>query len=420
MKTILILGGQSKRFWPLSEKPLYPLLGKTLIAHQVERLAAAGCTDVLLVASPENRAAVAALFPHLTVIEQTRPACGMREAFLDALPLCGDGPVLLTHGNDVVDPAAYTQVLQCMTAHGCDGALLARKVSRYFPGGYLTVEGERITGIVEKPGEGSEPSDLVNIVVHAHRSASALLRALSAVQTEKDDGYEVALDGLFRSGRYMAVPYTGMWQAVKYPWHVLTLLHALLAEQHGPRIHPSAVVHPSAVIEGAVVLDEGVRVLPHATITGPAYIGKRTVVGNNSLVRQSSIGADCVVGFSTEVCRSAWHDGVWTHMTYTGDSVVGKGASFGAGCVTGNLRLDGQDVQSAAGDARLSTGLSKFGTVVGDDTKVGIRTAINPGIKIGRRCFVTGGLVIAADIPDDSFVKVATPHVEIRRNKLSN
>ncbi len=417
MKTVLIIGGASKRFWPLSEKPLYPLLGKTIIEHQVERLRSAGCTDIILVASPGNREAVAALFPDITVIEQTRAAQGMREAFLDALPLCGDEAVLLTHGNDVVDPVAYKRVMERLEEGDCDGVLLARQVDQYFPGGYLTVKDERIVGIVEKPGAGKEPSDLVNIVVHAHKSASVLLKALEETKSTKDDGYEVTLDALFKSSTYVAVAYTGLWQAVKYPWHILSLLHHLLSGIEKPHIHKTADVHPSAVIDGPVIIDEGARILPHATITGPAYIGKRTIVGNNALVRQSSIGADCVVGYSTEVCRSAWHDGVWTHMTYTGDSVIGRGASFGAGCVTGNLRLDGEMVHSAVGDDRISTGLSKFGTAVGDETKIGIRTAINPGMKIGSRCFVSGGAVIAQDIPDGSFVKVGAAQLEIRPNK---
>ena len=40
----------------------------------------------------------------------------------------------------------------------------------YFPGGYLTLEGGRVTSVVEKPGAGNEPSDLVNLVAHVFAS----------------------------------------------------------------------------------------------------------------------------------------------------------------------------------------------------------------------------------------------------------
>ena len=58
--------------------------------------------------------------------------------------------------------------------------------------------------------------------------------------------------------------------------HILSLLPVLLKEVQGQKIHPSANVHPSAVVEGDVILEEGVRVLPHATITGPCFVGKNS------------------------------------------------------------------------------------------------------------------------------------------------
>ena len=67
-----------------------------------------------------------------------------------------------------------------------------------------------------------------------------------------------------------------------------------------------------------MVLGEGVRVLAHATIVGPCVIGARTIIGNNALVRGSSVGRDCVVGYNTEVKSSVLADHVWTHMTYLG------------------------------------------------------------------------------------------------------
>lgn len=418
MKTILIIGGVSSRFWPLTEKPLLPILGRTLIEHQVERLHAAGCNDIILVVNERNAGVMKSLFPMCEVIVQTRPALGMREAFLDALPLCKDEPVLLTHGNDAVLPAAYRSVCERLERGDCDGAILAREVMEYFPGGYLTVEGERATGIMEKPGAGNEPSHLVNIVVHAHRSAALLLRALEEAVTTEEDGYEHALAALFRNRRFVTVPYNDFWQAVKYPWHALRILDHFLGTIKGTSIAPSAVIHKSAVIEGPVIVEEGVRVLPHATIVGPAYIGPGSVIGNNALIRNSSIGASCVAGFATEVARCLWHDRVWTHSSYTGDSVIGENVALGAGCVTGNLRLDEKEISSIVGKEKQATGLRKFGTIIGGGVRIGAHTTINPGMKIGGGSFVAGGNVVAEDIPEKSFVVWKGGEMVVRKNTL--
>lgn len=424
MKTILLLAGRSRRFWPLTDKTLFPLLGKPVLTHQIERLKAAGLTDITLVAGDHNKAEIMLLHPDLTFVEQTDLDKGMQGALLDALPACGQESVLIVGGNDVIDPSAYRGIMERIKT--ADGVLLAKKVTTYFPGGYLTVDpapsadsaaAGRITGIIEKPGEGNEPSDLVNIVAHAHKNASVLLSALKAVATEKDDAYEVALASLLKDYTYVAQPYEGVWQPVKYPWHLLSLNHVLLSDIPEQRVHPSATVHPSAVLEGKVIIDEGARILPNACLVGPCYVGKRAIIGNNALIRGSSIGDDCVVGFCCEVKDSVLHNHCWLHMAYAGDSVLGQNTAMGAGSVTGNLRLDEGEIASAVGEDVLNTGRTKLGTIIGDDCRVGIHVGINPGIKIGRGSFISSGTMVTADVPDGSFATMKDGTMQLRQNK---
>jgi UDP-N-acetylglucosamine diphosphorylase / glucose-1-phosphate thymidylyltransferase / UDP-N-acetylgalactosamine diphosphorylase / glucosamine-1-phosphate N-acetyltransferase / galactosamine-1-phosphate N-acetyltransferase len=416
MNVILLVAGRSKRFWPLREKNLFPIRGKSLAEHQVERLRAAGCESILLVAGAHNKSELKDLFPELPLIEQTDLERGMQGALLDALPRCGSEPVMIVGGNDVVDPSAYADVRQRMQKGTMDGILLAKKVARYFPGGYLTLDGDRITGIQEKPGEGNEPSDLVNLVVHAHRDASVLLQALQDSVSDRDDAYERALDSLFKTHRYEAAHYEGGWQAVKYPWHLLELLPVLLKDIRQQRISPTAHIHPTAAIEGNVIIEDGVKIMPHACVMGPCFIGKGTIVGNNALVRQSSVGEHCVVGYNTEVKASVLNHHVWTHSTYIGDSVVGENVSFGAGSVTGNLRLDEGEIASAVGEEKIGTGLSKFGTIIGDHVRIGIHTGIGPGIKIGSESFIGSSCLVSRDIPEASFVVMKSGELSVRPN----
>lgn len=412
MKTLLLLAGRSTRFWPLTEKTLFPICGKTLLEHQIDRLKKGGCADIVLVGGKHNLEEAQKLFPELQTIEQENLELGMRGALLSALPHVGNAPILIVGSNDVIDPEAYASLLKTKA----DGAILAYKVDRYFPGGYLTVQGDRIEGIVEKPGEGKEPSDLVNIVAHLHNNPSALLDALQSVDESQDDGYEQALAKLFQSYDYRAVEYTGVWKAVKYPWHLLELLPVLLSEISKPVIHKSADIHKSAVITGPVVIEEGVKVYPNATITGPCYIGKHSVVANNALVRGSSLGEHCIAGFSTEIKGSILHSHVWTHMNYIGDSVLGRNVSLGGGTITGNLRLDEGEISSVVKGEKISTRLQKFGTVIGDNCRIGINVSINPGCKIGGQTFVSSAALVASDIPEKSFAAMKSGSLEIREN----
>ena len=416
VKTILLLGGRSRRFWPLREKYLFPLLGKTVLEHQINHLREEGCDDLLLVVGPHNRKEIKKIFPKISVVEQKDLHAGMQGALLDALPRCKKEPVLIV-GSDLLETDVFRTMIARFKNTKADGLILARTVKRYFPGGYLTLKGKRITGIVEKPGEGKEPSKLMNIVVHAHRDASVLLAALKKTSAKNDDGYERALAGLFKDHVYEAVRYENAWCPVKYPWHLLELLPFLLNRITKQSVHRTAKIHPSAVIEGSAVIEEGVRVLPLATIVGPCYIGKNTIIGNNALVRQASIGDHCVVGYNTEVKGSALSHHVWTHSTYIGDSIIGENVSFGAGSVTGNLRLDEEEILTRSGDLHILSGLTKFGTVIGENCRVGIHTSINPGVKIGSGSFISSASLVSEDVPDESFVKMSGGEMQVRKNK---
>ncbi len=414
MRTLLIFAGRSTRFWPLQEKCFVSIGGKTILEHQVDRLRAAGLKDIVLVGGRHNLKQAKALFPKLKTIEQRDLSLGMRGAFLSALPHCGDKPVLLVSSNDVIDAQAYSDIVGRMKTSKVDGIILARKVREYFPGGYLKLRGKKIVSIVEKPGKGKEPSKLVNIVAHAHRDPKALLLALKHVRTDRDDGYEQALDQLFATKHYEALSYEREWQAIKYPWHLLQLLPLLLpTDGHVDR---SAEVHPSAVLQGPVVLANGVKVMAHATIVGPCTIGEETIIANNALVRGSSIGKRCVVGYNTEIVRSVVGNDVWTHSSYIGDSVIGENVSLGAGTTIGNLRLDEGEISSVIHNEVIETGLKKLGTIIGDHCRTGIHSCISPGVKIGRESFIGSNILLTADVPDQSFVKQNHVELDIRPN----
>lgn len=417
MIAILILAGRSTRFWPLSEKSFFPMGGTTLAEEQVRRLKKVGIKHILVVAGKHNRSEAAAAFPTLTIVTQKDLDLGMRGALLSALPRCGDESVMVVSANDVIDVSAYKDLLR-RTKKMQAGLILAQKVSSHFPGGYLTVKGKRITGIVEKPEPGKEPSDLVNIVAHVHASGSALLKALKKVKPSRDDGYEMALAQLFRDGVYEAVAYEGSWQAVKYPWHLLSLLPTLLPASGKPKIHATATIHKTAVIEGPVIIGKNVKVLAHASVIGPCTIGDGTIVANNALVRGSSVGKNCVIGYSTEIARSILGENVWTHMNYVGDSVIGSDIAFGAGATTGNLRLDEGRIYSVVRGEKVDTQRTKFGCVIGDGCRIGAAVVTNPGVKIGRGTFVCTPAFVSGDIGEGKFVTVKNGELDIRDNRV--
>ncbi|MBE9592911.1 MAG: hypothetical protein IMF19_05470, partial [Proteobacteria bacterium] len=175
-----------------------------------------------------------------------------------------------------LEPAAYEKIL---TNSGGDTSILGYKVNKYFPGGYLIVEEGKIKGIIEKPGEGKEPSNQINIVVHLHRRTDELIGYLEETESERDDVYERAMDRMIRDGfDFRVIKYDGFWTAIKYPWHILNAMAYFLDKIDKKDIN-DVKIPESAKIEGKVILEEGAKIFDNVVIKGPAYIGQDSVIG---------------------------------------------------------------------------------------------------------------------------------------------
>lgn len=425
MKIILLAAGQSKRMKPVEDKAFVKICGKMLIEWQLEALGRAGFLNIVIVANSGNMAKMRSLveaheLESVQVVEQKDLESGMKGAMEAAKKLVIDeDEIMVVSNNDVVEPDCWEMVADWLKENKkSDGAMVGYKVSRYFPGGYLKLADDgHVTSIVEKPGEGKEPSDLVNLVIHMHRDVKGFYKALESVASDRDDLYEQALQQLFDSGKkYEVMTYEGYWQAVKYPWHLLRLNEFFL-QRVKRSISDQAKIAETAVINGEVVIEDGVRVFDHAVINGPAYIGKDSIVGNFALVRGSSLGEKCVAGSFTEIARSLLQDGVWTHKNYIGDSIVGSNVSFGSGTVTGNLRLDEGEISVMINEEKVNSRTTKLGLITGDDIRVGINTSFMPGVRVGSNCMIGAELNIAQDTEEGSYVKGTGSMLEIRKNE---
>lgn len=424
MRVLLLAAGRSKRMQPIPDKNFLLFNGKPLIVHQINELIGAGFDDFVIIGGKHNLDKLSKLpkeydFGDIKyeVIEQVNLNEGMAGAVIAAKDKLDDEPVCIVSANDVVEQKAYDLVLSEMEGTDAESLIVGKKVEEYFPGGYLEVDSDgMITGIVEKPGEGNEPSDLVNIVIHCHKHPGKLIETIENTNSENDDLYEVAMDKLIKEGAKMkALEFDGFWQPIKYPWHVFMVMDWFF-ENTEKNISDKAEIAETAVIKGNVIIEEGVKVFENAVISGPAYIGKNAVVANNALVRGSMVNEGCVVGYSTEIARSYMGKNVWTHTNYIGDSIVSANCSFGSGAVTGNLRLDEGHIHVNVKGEKMNTGSNKFGLICGENIRAGINASFMPGIKVGSNSMIGAGIIIPQDIPENSYVK-GKVEIEIRENK---
>jgi len=414
---VILAGGASSRLWPLEEKSLLKFMGRPLLSWQLENYAELGLDRAVIVANPENEAQIRAYVALLTstqvdVVVQHEPR-GMGDALLQLegyLAANGNQTIYVTQVHDLTDVLLHQRMLTEYQSETALAYLAGYRVKEYFPGGYLEIGDEgRITHVIEKPGAGHEPSDLVSIVAHIHSDAALLLDAIRAeyARPEKtDDHYERAMARLMQQHVFRVVPYEGPWQALKFPWHVLDVMDAFLGQIEGQRIAPDAFIEDGVLVKGDVIIDSGARLFHGATVIGPAYIGAGAIVGNGALVRGSMIGAGAVVGFATEVARSYLADRAHTHACQVLDSVLDEDVNFSAACTTANLRIDQGPVWSTVKGQRLDTGRSKLGLIAGKRAFIGVNVMTMPGVKIGRDAEIGPTTVVREDVPDATRVWV--------------
>ena len=74
-----------------------------------------------------------------------------------------------------------------------------------------------------------------------------------------------------------------------------------------------------------------------------------------------------------------------SHLTYVGDSDVGKRVNFGCGTVTVNY-----------------SGKAKYRTTIGDDVFIGCNTNLVAPVTVGNGAYTAAGSTITEDVPEDS------------------
>lgn len=192
-----------------------------------------------------------------------------------------------------------------------------------------------------------------------------------------------------------------IFEGKTYPWEILPALKDFILKL-GPTLDSSifkkrgddiwvaksAEVAPTAFLSGPLIIDEGAKIRHCAFIRGSAIVGKNSVVGN-----------------STELKNSLLFNNVEApHYNYVGDSVLGFHAHMGAGSITSNIKSDRTNIV-IKGEEEIVTGMRKIGAILGDYAEIGCNTVLNPGSVVGSHTNIYPLSMIRGVIPSNSIYK---------------
>jgi len=391
MQAVLLAAGQGTRMRPLTDslpKPMVPVADRPLVAHTADAAVDGGVSELIVVVGYESDA-VTSYFGEsyrgvpVTFVTQTEQR-GTADAVRAAAPEL-DGSFVVLNGDNLYGDG-ITALLE-------DGpAIAAIEVEDPTSYGVLSTDGSTVTDIVEKPDD--PPSNLAN--AGAYQFPAAAREYLDVPKSERGE-YELT-DVLARviSEFDVRTVILDRWLDVGRPWELLGANEWKLDEVDR---RLAGGVADSATIRGPVVVEEGATVEPGTVIEGPALIKSGATVGPNAYVRgRTLLCEDTKVGQSVEIKNSVvMADSSVPHLSYVGDSVLGRGVNFGAGTNVANLRHDDEPVEITVKGERVSTGRRKFGVVAGDGVKTGINTSLNPGVVLSTGARTAAGESVVED-----------------------
>ncbi|MBR3769537.1 MAG: UDP-N-acetylglucosamine pyrophosphorylase [Lachnospiraceae bacterium] len=194
-----------------------------------------------------------------------------------------------------------------------------------------------------------------------------------------------------------------------YPWEALKGISEYI-KTLGPTLDPeqfeqcgediwvakSATVAPTACLNGPLIIDENAEIRHCAFVRGSAIVGKGSVVGNSTELK------NVIIFNAVQV----------PHYNYVGDSILGYKSHMGAGSITSNVKSDKTLVVVKDKEEQIETGLKKFGAMLGDYVEVGCNSVLNPGTVIGRHSSVYPTSCVRGVVPANSIYKSKTEIAE--------
>ena len=145
-------------------------------------------------------------------------------------------------------------------------------------------------------------------------------------------------------------------------------------KSNGNAIHRSAIIENSAVIKGPVFIGPNCLVAAGAYLRGGVWLESDDIIGPACEVKT-------VFMFSNSKIA---------HLSFVGDSVLGRDVNIEAGAMVANYRNEKSDksIRFHCNGHIIETGVTKFGAVIGDHTRIGANAVIAPGAALAKNSIV--------------------------------
>ncbi len=430
---VILAGGEGTRMHSQKPKVMAELLFKPMIDHVLAAVKKAGIKDVCVVTGYQAQILEAHLSGRAYTVRQTQ-RLGTGHAVMQAEDYLRthefDNVLILNGDAPFMDSVTISEALAYHESRGFVQTVISARIEN--PYGYGRIVRDfngDFCAIVEEASADKETKKINEINSGAMWfRKNDLLSLLSKITNNNSKGeyyltdtVSIAVNEKLRVGAYTAKNADAVLGANTRLQ--LNELNELLRRKILERLMLTGVSIPctdGVIIDNETEIGADTVILPGTIIKEGCKIGENCVIGPNTVLYKTSVGdnstlnqvqaEDAVVGENANlgpfvhlrpnaVLGDHVHCGNFvevknsnvgdhtsvSHLTYVGDSDIGKGVNFGCGVVTVNFN-----------------GKTKNRCTVGDDVFIGCNTNLIAPVSVGSRAYIAAGSTITDEVPSDA------------------
>ena len=433
---IVLAAGHGSRMRSRIPKPLHTAAGKELIRYPIDLLVKCGTQNIVVVASPDNLASIAAVVGDTVQCVVQPNAEGTADAVswgLGALDYTPDMVMVMAADTPLVRAKSVRRMIDehvscpdrrmtILTAPDVFGPDLGH-VERARPDDSHSVGS--VSAIVEAADRKDDPGRPaeVNTGVYCFDGRWLADNLASIPRAPSGEFYLTALAELAaRAGdEVAATPFAYADEAMGVnDRQQLSAVSTVLQDRVNSHwmLEGVTIIDPATTyIDADVTIGIDTVIRPNTTLSGQTVIGEECEIGPNSVIHDSVVGERCSIVASTveessvhadvsigpyshlrpqSVIEQGVHLGNYVevknsrigsaaaagHFSYLGDADIGSGVNIGAGTITCNY-----------------DGVSKHRTTVEDGAFIGSDTMLIAPVTVGARALTGAGSVVTRDVP---------------------
>lgn len=442
LSIVVLAAGQGTRMNSDLPKVLQPLAGRPLLEHVLDSADALNADEVYVVygfGAEQVKSVLSHRKVHWVLQEEQ---LGTGHALMQAIPGIEEEHTVLVLYGDV--PLVNPDTLQCLLAPAYDDCLAILSVEQADPAGYGRVVRDgagNVLQIVEDQDASEQELAIKEVNTGLLAGPAKLLSGwLRELDNDNAQG-EYYLTDVVASAVRDGVPIEAVMapsaeevlgvndkvqlaevetayrrqRALKLMEDGVTVVDPARLDVRGRVTHGQDVyLDVNVVLEGWVELGDGVRIGPNAYIR-ESRLGAGTEVLPNTVIDHADVGSNCTLGpFARIRPETALDDAVKVgnfveikksdigrgskvnHLSYVGDTTIGRDVNVGAGTITCNY-----------------DGARKHRTEIEDNAFIGSGVELVAPVKIGANATIGAGSTITRSAPADKLTLARSRQVVV-------